>query len=1085
MIRLRAAFELVLLTVFVATPAAFGQEPISFARHPDISPDGKLVAFSYLGDIWVVESIGGTARPITNHLAHDAYPIFSPDGKHIAFSSNRFGNYDVFVVPVQGGRPRRLTFDSAPDIVTGWAPDGKSLLFASTRGNDYPTTFDLYSVPFEGGREKRITVSEGREGVFSPRGDRIAYVRGPGTWYRKGYVGSSNDEIWICNADGSNNFQLTNNDRQDNSPMWAGDGQSLYYVSEIFGTPANIVKQGADGKTKPQLVTFHKEDGVRRARISANGQWIVYECGFDIWVTATCEGCTPRKLAIEVHADDKTNAEEETTFTRGITEFALTADDTFAAFVLHGQIWGMALPSESKPAGKPVRLTHSAAYDNGMSFSPDGTKMTFLSDRNGYENIYLLEPDEPGKKIAQATRFKVKQITDSREAHLGASFSPDGKRIAYLRSGKLFTMNPDGSDPKEIVGTQQVIDYEWSPDSRWIAFARMDGSFASEIYIIAAAGGEAKNVTRFATFNAGISWSRDGMKLAFLSDRRQGAVAFYVMALQKPAAPGVAGNAEIDWEDIHLRTEIAAPLPAEQGAISQDGKMVAFRSVSVGQDDLWIASVDGERKNFSRLTTGNMRPQQIQWSRKRFSPAVYFLDGDGVIRMTSVPSLTGGSAVPLPFKVKMTIRQEEEFTEMFDQSWRALSDHFYDPKYHGVDWSALRNKYRPMIKHCAMKEDLLALISLLMGELNASHLGIGPAINTYRAPQTSTADLGLIFDDGYAGPGLRIAEVLKRGPADKRGLNLRTGDVIVSLDGSELDARSNISELLNGKLDDHGKPEEAVQLLVAPVGADPNDRKLWRKVDLMPANRQDIRNLMYDRWVDQNAARVNELTKGKLGYIHIASMDEHGLDRFLRSLYSDNQEKEGIVLDVRFNGGGFTHDQVLNYLGGKEHTLFRQRDGGEGWVLRRDDRKWSKPVILLINNRSFSDAEIFPNAFRTLGMGKLVGEPTGGFVIGTTSVRLIDGSVFRTPRTGVYTIKGVNMEKAGVVPDVIVANHPDQLARGIDAQLDRAVELLQGDVVEWKKKKNATLSAQAEGSGSPGTKGSTIVPVPVPPPAKQ
>src|SRR3989442_4259284 len=208
------------------------QEPIRFGRTPDISPDGEKIAFSYLGDIWIVDRIGGIARPVTLHEAHDFDPVFSPDGRWLAFSSNRHGTFDVFVVPVRGGKPRRLTFDSASDIVTGWSPDGKTILFASNRNPDFPGGFELYSVPFEGGVERRLTCGDGKEGVYSPQGDRIAYVRGQGLWYRKGYRGSSNDDVWICTADGSNNRRLTTFNGQDTSPMWSMDGQWIYYVSE-------------------------------------------------------------------------------------------------------------------------------------------------------------------------------------------------------------------------------------------------------------------------------------------------------------------------------------------------------------------------------------------------------------------------------------------------------------------------------------------------------------------------------------------------------------------------------------------------------------------------------------------------------------------------------------------------------------------------------------------------------------------------------------------------------------------------------------------------------------------------------------
>lgn len=1053
------------------------QEPIRFARTPDISPDGKTVAFSYFGDIWTVEAIGGIARRVTVHEAHEINPVFSPDGRQIAFSSNRHGSYDLFTVPVQGGEARRLTYDSSADYPSGWSPDGKTVLFSSTRSTDFPFGQELYSVPAAGGRETRITYHEGREGVFSPQGDRIAYVRGPGTWFRKGYRGSSNDDIWICDARGNDNRRLTTCNCQDTSPMWSPDGKYLYYVTECATPTANIVRQPVEGKDGPIPLTFHKEDPVRKARISAHGDWIVYECGADIWVVSTKTGSPPRKLAIEVNTDDKVNPERTVSYSRDATEYALSFDEKHLAYVVHGEIFLTTIP----PAGKTIRLTNSPAFDHGIAWAPDSSKMVFLSDRDGHENLYLLEAAESGKKIPEVTQFKVKQLTQTPEGETSPGFSPDGKRVAFLRAGKLWTMNPDGSDQKAVVATPEVIDYEWSPDSRWLAFARLDNSFASEIYIIPGNGnGEARNVTRYATSNIGITWSKD-MRLAFLGERR-GALRLLVMNLQKPAAPGAASSSDIDWEDVHQRVSQPAPLSAQEGAISPDGNKVAFRSLGVSgpgkvEGDLWVANTDGSQ--LTRVTTGNMLPQQIQWSR-RYPDVIYFRDGTGTFRMAKVglTDLQGGrggtptvAAAAIPIKAKLVVHREQEFLEIFDQSWRALSEGFYDSKFHGVDWNALREKYRPLVKHCVHKEDLYALVSLLMGELNASHLEISGFI---RAPEEVTASLGLIFDETYRGPGMKIKEVLKRGPADKRGLNLKPGELIVTLDDNELTDKVNLSKLLNDKIG------ETVSLQVVPANANPADVKARRKVDIQAVARREIALLMYDRWVENNAQRVHELSQGKLGYIHIPTMDEAGLDRFVRSLYSDNLDKEAIVLDVRFNGGGHTHDQVLNYLGGREHTLFRPRHGGEGQVLRSTDRKWTKPLVLLINNQSYSDAEIFPNAFKTLGLGKTVGEPTGGMVIGTTSIQLIDGSNLRVPRTGVYTLEGRDLENAGVTPDVLVEQHPDQLTLGRDAQLEKAVEVLKLDVAQWKAKRgNGSVVASPESGKSASPPASTN-----PPPGK-
>jgi tricorn protease len=1055
-----------LAIVFLAAAAGRAQEPIRFARTPDISPDGKLVAFSYLGDIWVVETIGGVARPVTMHEAHDFAPVFSPDGRMLAFSSNRHGSYDVFVVPVQGGKPRRLTFDSAADLVNSWSPDGKSILFASTRSTAFPATFELYSVPVEGGRVRRITKCEGKEGVYSPNGDRIAYVRGPGTWYRKGYRGSSNDDIWICDAAGNNNRRFTSFNGQDTSPMWSADGQTLYYTSEVAGTPANIVRQDIASKTPPQLLTQHKDDGVRRARISRNGDWIVYEGGPDLWVVSTKTGQS-RKLAIEVHADDKANTERIVTFTQGAAEFALSWDEKFVAFSVHGDLFLMPVTG-----GKATRLTDSPAYDHSIAWAPNGKKIIFASDRGGHEDLYSLVSDDPEHpELVKAHKFKITQLTHNPDAEVGVSYAPNGRRVAFLRAGKLWSMKPDGTDEKVLTPDVQVFDYEWSPDSKWLVYGRQDGSFASELFIIPAdgcgPGGSPRNITHYATYNGGVTWSARGNRLAFVSLRRSNP-GMYVLSLHKPAAPGAAeaASADIDWDDIHLRVKQPAPIPAEEGAISPDGNKVAFRSTSSSGDDLWVASSDGG--HLHRITAGNLGPRQIQWSRNT-SDLIYFRDRNGMCRKAWA-GMSGEPAV-IGFQAKMVVRRDEEFAEMFEQSWRALRDHFYDAKFHGADWDAIRTKYRPLVKHVALKEDLYALVSLMLGELNASHLGIAGFL---AHPEEMTAELGLIFDDTYAGAGLKIAEIVKRGPADKRGLDLKPGDIICAIDRVEVTDQVSFSRLLNDKVG------ETIVLEVAPATASLSDPKARRRVEIQGASRDAIGHLMYERWVEHNARRVDELTKGKLGYIHIPSMDEEGLDGFVRALYSDNYDKDGIVLDVRYNGGGFTHDQILNYLGGREHTFFRQRYGGEGLVLRSFDRKWTRPLVLLINNRSFSDAEIFPHAFRTLGLGKLVGQATGGHVIGTSSVRLIDGSMFRVPRTGVFTLQGVDMEKEGVQPDVLVEDSPDQLARGQDAQLDKAVEVLVQTVAEWRKDHGTLASKPA----SPKPVAQNAPPLTMPPVSK-
>jgi tricorn protease len=702
--------------------------------------------------------------------------------------------------------------------------------------------------------------------------------------------------------------------------------------------------------------------------------------------------------------------------------------------------------------GKAVRLTESAAYDHSPAFSPDGKKLVFLSDRSGHEDIYLLESDDAEHpELLSAHKFRVRPLTQTAEAERAVSFSPRGDRIAFLRQGKLWTMKPDGSDVRLIAAEgATVLDYDWSPNGRWLVYSCMDGSFASELFIAPVDGSDRpQNITRYATSNGDVTWSRTGQKIAFISQRR-GQFSPYVLSLLKPGAPG--GNDEIDWEDIHLRVVRAAGISAETAAISPNGQHVAFRHKGTG-DDLWLASSTGT--SLIRLTTGDQAPRQITWSR-RTPGLIYFLNGSGELcwcRVAGVMGLppAGGPPSLLPaepqrvrFEAAMTIRRDDEFAEMFAQCWQGLADAFYDPQFHGVDWKAVRAKYQPVLPHVALREDLYALISLMLGELNASHLGISGKLPT---PQEPTAELGLIFDEQYRGRGLKIAEVVARGPCDRRGLDIKAGDILLAIDRVELTERVNLSRLLNNK---------ANETVLLDVIRDPNNPKTRRQVEVVPVDRQRLAQLMYERWVRKNAQQVAQASQNRIGYIHIPSMDDNGLEVFVRSLYSDHFDKDGLVIDVRYNSGGFTHDHVLNYLGGKEHTFFQQRDGGIGLVLRSDQRRWTRPVVVLINNRSYSDAEIFPHAFRTLGLGKLVGQATGGHVIGTASIRLIDGSTFRLPRIGVFTAEGINMEKQGVEPDVPVEVTFEDWKRGIDRQLLVAVQTVAADVRTWQARRQET-----------------------------
>lgn len=1029
-------------------------DPIQMARTPAISPAGKEVAFSYLGDIWIVSTEGGNARHVTLHQAHEINPIFSPDGKQLAFASRRHGSYDVFITSALGGRPTRLTFDSADDFPTAWSPDGKTILFRSNRSPEYPKNSQLFTISSEGGAVKQITHAGAREGSFSPDGKEIAYVGGPGKWYRRNYRGSSDSDVWICDSKGKDHRLLTPFDGNDSSPRWDQEGNFIYYVSGVFGKAPNLVRCNADGKGKPELVTvdkngepFHVEEGIRHAQISANGAWVVYSAGPDLWIVSSKPGSEPKQLKIEAYADEKTNRRAQQTFTTGASEFALSPrDEKHFALVVRGEIFLQQVGSSSSA----TRLTHHRANDHGVAWAPDSSKIFFLSDRSGQEEVYCLEEDDPNTgTFTRAKKFKATHLPNTNGAS-GLMVAPNGSLVTFLRQGKLWSCKPDGKDLKVMVDEQKIVDYEWSPDSRWVVYAKMDGSFSTDLFVQRATGGNAVNVTRYATTNVGVTWSQRGHRLSFLSDRSKDGLSLFVLALQKTALPGSPPSSNLDLEDAYLRVGQPAKMEVKSGAISMTGGSVAFAAANEGKEELWLASASGS--SVRKITSDGAKPRQIRWSR-RSSNSLSFRDAKGQFRMMRVSAVPGQSpkatVAVVPFKAEMVIDAYEEYAEMLEQSWRYLADNFYDEKMHGVDWNKVRERYRPRVKHIAKKEDLYALIYLMLGELNASHLGV----SGYKTkPEETTAHLGMIFDETYRGRGLKVKEVLKLGPADQRGEPIKPGDLVIGINGKALTSRTNLSEVLNNK--EKTLVELAVTNRAAALLSEPSK---YRRVKIVPTSTSNAYKLFYRRWIDNNAKKVEEMSGGKLGYVHVPSMNESGVRHFVRSLYSDNFKKEGLILDLRFNGGGNTHDQILSYLGSRAHTVFRHRDGGEGLVLRSLDRKWTKPVTLLINNRSFSDAEIFPNAFRTLELGKIVGVSTGGHVIGTGSVKLIDGSTFRLPRVGVFTSQGINMEKKGVEPDVMVEMHPNALAEGRDEQLKKAVEVLKEDVDAWKtSQKEAT-----------------------------
>ncbi len=1032
-----------LLFTIVLVARAQELEPAKFLRSPALSPDGSKIAFSYLGDIWVVPAEGGMATRLTVHPAHDIRPKFSPDGKWIAFNSNREGNYDIYLMPAFGGKPKRLTFHSADDILGDWSPDGKWIVFSSNRDHQF---LQIYLLEVETGYVRRLTNDETnlRSPTFSSDSRYIVFCRGGVSWWRKSYRGSANSEIWRLpiTIDGDRITtgkmeRLTYYEGNDWFPMVAPDG-TLYFVSDRDGIfnlwrlkEAQSKKSGTN-EGRVEKVTKHA-DRVLYPSMSCDGRFIVYEHDFSLWILPTGGG-EPKRLTIYAPSDEQQNRLQRLNLTSQASEFALSPDGKQIAFVVRGEIFVVS----AEKGGEAKRITDHPYRDFDIDWSPDGRKLAFISERDGNREVYIVDVQ---------TR-KLKRLTNTPEAsESNPKWSPTGNYVAFIRNpfGKqICWVDVNTGEEKVVIEGPLIGEFAWSPDSRWICFNRRNSANnVTDLYIVPWNGGEPVNVTRQPYWNESILWTKDGKHILFRGNRTEDNTDIFVLPLERPKEKleeeererGRRAEEEkkvkegeknlpevkIDFTDIHKRIRRLTMTTFDEGsfAVTPDSKTVIFVASPVDQPEIWSIPIEGG--SMTRLISG------VSASQLQFSPdgnRLYFLSTGGTVRYLVRPANTIGS---VNFTARLVVDRTVELQHMFDEGWRLLKEQFYDEKMHGVDWEAMREKYRPLIEHVALKEDFYALVSMMLGELNASHLGIGGS--TVSGP--STAYLGVWFDPEHKGPGVKIAEVLKNSPADREGSKLNVGEFILAIDGVDVSNNEQIWETLADK------SGRVVELLVN----DKPKKEGARTVKIKPIDQRQWSDLVYEVWVEKRKQMVDEWSGGRIGYIHIRAMSQSELRKFEREFYADVVgKKDALIIDVRFNRGGHIHDELLSILKRRLYAL-RQYRGTPPFT--QPFQVWQKPTIVLINEFSASDAEIFPKAFRDLGLGKLVGVPTYGGVIGTFNVTLIDGmTFFRVPVTGWRTLDGVNLENYGVKPDIFVEHSPEHNANGIDLQLETAVKEL-------------------------------------------
>ena len=1057
-----------------------------YFTEPSLSPDRHEIAFVSGGDIWTVPSTGGTAALLVSHSATEARPLYSPDGRQLAFISTRTGNGDIYVLTLGSGELKRLTFDDGLDQLDGWSRDGRWIYFSST-SRDIGGLNDIFRVKPEGGTPMAVSADRYTNEFYSapsPDGATVAFsARGiaSGQWWRRGHSHIDESEIWLLKAfeseKGTYERVTEAGGAKELWPMWNADGRSLFYVSDRTD---NGNKKGAQniwsvtpGKAARRVSTF-TEGRVIWPSISYDGREIVFEHNFKIWKLDTESGKTA-EVEIQRRGAPAGPAVEHLRLTDQISELQLSPDGKKVAFVIRGEVFA----ASAADGGDAARVSVSSADESQLAWSPDSRRLAYASDRDVTPHLFVYD----------FTTNTETQLTRGQEDDSTPLFSPDGKMLAFTRGAKeLRVVDLNNKQERVVVsGTFErppiTADrpYVWAPDSKWLAYVQVGDSQFKNVNVVQVDGGTGRPVSFLANvFSNTLSWSPDGTFLLF--DTGQRTENFQLARVDliprtprfredqfrdlfreetprsitpvrqgppptspepRPAAipspeaspsPSPAGAkpapkpVQVVFEGIRRRLSLLpVGIDLNYQTISPDGKWVAMVATAANQSNIYLYSIDELSRDpavAKQLTATAGSKSALQFSPD--NKELYYLENGRI----GVVNLEGRNRA-LAVNAEMDVDFSREKMQVFRQAWTYLRDNFYDPNYHGANWETVRSEYEPLVAGARTPDEMRRLLQLMVGELNASHLGAGSPPNPNAA---TTGRLGLRFDRReFENTGrLKIIEVIPLSPAALPG-NVNVGDYLLAIDGRTIDSTTNVDELLSYKT------ARRVVLTVASTA----DGTAKREVPVRPVNAATERALMYRNWVDRNREYVAKASNGRLGYVHMFDMGSASLSQLYVDLDVENHAREGVVIDIRNNSGGFVNVYAIDVLARRGYLTMTLR-GQNGAPARTvlGQRSLDRPTILVTNQHSLSDAEDFTEGYRTLKLGRVVGEPTAGWIIYTWNQSLIDGTTFRIPRMKITANDGTVMERNPRPVDIEVTRPIGETYTSKDSQLDAAISEL-------------------------------------------
>jgi tricorn protease len=1053
----RAAPSRLLLLAGLFLAAAGASAQTLLLRFPDIH--GDRVAFTYGGDLWTAPAAGGVAAHLTTHPGLELFPKFSPDGRWIAFTGQYDGDEQVYVIPSGGGVPRQLTFYPAAILdpgngydnqVMGWTPDGASILFWSTREADGVTSAGaLYTVGLEGGAARKLPIPAAGAGCFAPDGKALVYApvaRDFSGWKR--YQGGQAQGLYLFDLATRRQKRVAYSLRTEQDPMWIGD--RIYFTSDRDGT-LNLYSTDPATDHLKQL-TFSRQWDARWAS-SDHAARIVYELRGGLHVFDLRSG-KDQPIAITVPTDG--GASRPTRIRAEVESWSLSPKGERALFVARGDVF--TVPIEAGPVRDLTR--GSAAHDKLACWSPDGRSIAFVSDRSGEEQIYVEDQEGKGPPVALTTTLK---------AFIRAlAWAPDSQRLALAdQEGRVYVLGVADRKLAQVAWERDGADpaLAWSPDSRFLALTLSHANGLPGVAVWSTADGVLRRITSDLFPATQPAWDPRGRYLYLFSRRdyacRISSVEFdftaqnlqgiFALALRKDVPhpfppesdevtvgdgeapkvrPPAPGPLRIDWDGLEQR---AVRVPVAPGSLE---RLVALEDrLLYGRSAPQPLGDDSSGQTLCVLDLGKRKEtvlaENVQgWTCSQDGGWVLFRQHGAYVLMASVPD-----APKRPVSVRdlwVDSVPAREWAEIFEEVWRRYRDFFYARNMHGYDWQALGDKYRPLLKYVTHRSDLTYVLTELVGELNVGHAFLGGG--DYFEPDRPKVGLpGARLELDPAARRYRIARIYRghnqepryRSPLTEVGVDAREGDYILAIDGSELRGSDDPYRLLRYKTNP----------VTLTLNASP-DFKGARQVTYVPVESEAA--LRYLDFVLRSRDRVEQLSGGRVGYLHLPDMSSWGLEEFVKWYYPQIR-KEGLVVDVRANSGGNVSELILERLGRK---LMGAGFGRSERAETYPDTVFLGPMACLVNESTASDGEIFAYHFRGQGLGPLVGRRTWGGVVGFTDPGpLLDGGYVVVPEQGSTNRAGDwIIEGEGVHPDVVVENDPRSLLEGRDPQLDRGVQ---------------------------------------------